>query len=523
MLRTWAVRLPRHEVDAVGQVLPGAGDPLDVGLAAELSFGADLARDAGHFRGERAELVDHRVDGVLELEDLALDVDGDLLGEVAVGDGRGHVGDVADLAGEVAGHEVDAVGQVLPGAGDPLDVGLPAELSFGADLAGDAGHFRGERAELVDHRVDGVLELEDLALDVDGDLLGEVAVGDGRGHGGDVAHLGGEVAGHEVDAVGQVLPGARNAFDLGLSAELSLGADLAGDAGHLGGERPELVDHRVDRVLELEDLALDVDGDLLGEVAVGDGGGDLGDVADLAGEVAGHRVDAVGQVLPGTGDPLDVGLAAELSLGADLASDAGHLGGERAELVDHRVDGLGRPEEFALQRPLVDLQGHRLRQVALSDRADDAGGLARRVDQVADQRIDRVDRFLPRAAHGPERGALVDLALLPHDPADPLQLVGHPFVELDHLVEGVGHLPGHARPVERQPHREIPFLQGGQRRQESRGVNRLGGWLLESWHFICSKEVGAADKVQDPGIVASATTGRPRSCGRPAREAPLET
>ena len=67
----------------------------------------------------------------------------------------------------------------------------------------------------------------------------------------------------------------------GLAAELALGADLAGHAAHLAGEAVELVDHRVDRVLQLEDLAADVDGDLLGEVAVGDGGGDLGDVAHL--------------------------------------------------------------------------------------------------------------------------------------------------------------------------------------------------------------------------------------------------
>ena len=187
---------------------------------------------------------------------------------------------------------------------------------------------------------------------------------------------------------------------LGLAAELAFGADFAGHAGHFGGERAELVDHRVDGVLQLEDLALDVDGDLLGEVAVGDGGGDLGDVADLAGQVAGHRVDAVGQVLPGAGDALDVGLAAELAFGADLAGDAGDFGGERAELVDHRVDGLGRAQELALQRPVVDLQGHRLRQVALGDGADDARRLAGRVDQVADQRVDRVDRVLPRAAHG---------------------------------------------------------------------------------------------------------------------------
>ena len=44
--------------------------------------------------------------------------------------------------------------------------------------------------KLVDHRVDGVLQLEDFALHVDGDLLRQVAVGDGRRHLGDVSHLG---------------------------------------------------------------------------------------------------------------------------------------------------------------------------------------------------------------------------------------------------------------------------------------------------------------------------------------------
>ena len=61
-----------------------------------------------------------------------------------------------------------------------------------------------------------------------------------------------------------------------------------------------------------------------------DGGGDLGDVADLGGQVAGHEVDVVGEVLPGAGDALDLGLAAEPALGADLAGDAGDLVGEGA-------------------------------------------------------------------------------------------------------------------------------------------------------------------------------------------------
>src|SRR5205085_2631711 len=127
-------------------------------------FGADLAGDTGHLRGEGVQLIDHGVDRVLQLEDLALHVDGDLAGEVARGNGGGHVGDVAHLRGQVPGHEVDLVGEVLPGAADALSLRVAVQLSFGADLAGDAGHLRGERVQLIDHRVQRVLELENLAL-----------------------------------------------------------------------------------------------------------------------------------------------------------------------------------------------------------------------------------------------------------------------------------------------------------------------------------------------------------------------
>src|SRR6185369_12966124 len=99
----------------------------------------------------------------------------DLLREVAVGDGNGDFGDVSHLRGEVAGHLVDVVGEVLPGAGHAGHQRLTAQSSFGADLARHAAHFRRERVQLVHHRVDGVLQLENLALDVDRDLAREVA------------------------------------------------------------------------------------------------------------------------------------------------------------------------------------------------------------------------------------------------------------------------------------------------------------------------------------------------------------
>src|SRR5206468_2647200 len=180
--------------------------------------------------------------------------------------------------GEVGGHDVDVVGQFLPDAGDAGDLGLAAQFAFGADLAGHAGDFGGERVQLIDHGVDGVLELEDFAFDIDGDLAGEVAAGDGGRHLGDITHLASEVGAHGVDGV-----------------------------------------------LELKDFAAHIDRDFAGQVAVGHGDGDIRDVADLIGKVVGHGIVFPGPTLFRAGDAGDLGLAAQFAFGADLAGDAGDL------------------------------------------------------------------------------------------------------------------------------------------------------------------------------------------------------
>ena len=140
-------------------------------------------------------------------------------------------------AGQVAGHGVHGVGQVLPRAGDAFHFGLAAQFSFGAHFAGHARHFRGEASESWSTIVLMVfLSWRISPLHVDGDFLGQVAVGDGRGHLRDVAHLDGEVAGHRVHVVGQVLPRSGDASHFGLAAEFSFGADFAGHARHFRGE-----------------------------------------------------------------------------------------------------------------------------------------------------------------------------------------------------------------------------------------------------------------------------------------------
>ena len=142
-----------------------------------------------------------------------------LRGKIALRDRRRHVGDVADLAGEVRRHRVHRVGEILPGAGHAGHLRLAAELALGADLAGHARHFRGEAVELIDHRVDGFLQLQNLALHIDGDLARKIAARHRRGHRRDVAHLRGEVGRHRVHRVGEILPGARHARHHRLAAE----------------------------------------------------------------------------------------------------------------------------------------------------------------------------------------------------------------------------------------------------------------------------------------------------------------
>src|SRR5205807_4435732 len=77
------------------------------------------------------------------------------------------LGDVTDLVREVGSELVDLLGEVLPCPGRTRHAGLTAEAAFGTDLARHTGDLAGEAVQLVDHAVDRVLQLEDLAANVE--------------------------------------------------------------------------------------------------------------------------------------------------------------------------------------------------------------------------------------------------------------------------------------------------------------------------------------------------------------------
>src|SRR5207245_1148712 len=286
------------------------------------------------------ELVDHGVDGVLQLQDLAFHVDCDFAVEFAACHGGSDLGDIADLRGEVTAHGVDGVGQVFPRSCHPRNGRLPTKPALGRYLACLAGRRSSDVVELVNHRVDGVLQLQDLAFHIDRDFARKIAASDGRRDLSDVADLCSEVCRHRVHGIGEVLPGAGYARHDGLTAKAALSADLAGHAGHLRSKRPKLVHHRVDGFLELQNLAPHVDSDFLGQVTVGDSDCHTRDVANLRRQIAGHLIDGLGELFPYARYSFDLGLATKLALGTDLAGDAGDFRGENRQLLDHCVHEL---------------------------------------------------------------------------------------------------------------------------------------------------------------------------------------
>ena len=352
-----------------------AGDPGQVGVEPVLlPVGPGGLAQVGH----------HQVDVVLELGHLAAGVDRNRLGQVALGHRTGHTGDGPHLGGEVTGQAVHALGQPLPGAGHPFHLGLAAQPAFGAHFPGHSGDLVRERGQLAHHRVERLLQLQDLAPRLDVDLLAQVALRDRGRDLGDVTDLSGQVVRHRVHVLGQVFPDPRDAADVGLAAQPAFGADLAGHSGDLVRERGQLAHHRVERLLELQDFALGVDRDLLAQVTVRDRGGDLGDVPHLEGQVAGHPVHRVGQVFPHAGDAADVGLAAQPAFGADLAGHPGDLVGEAGQLVHHGVERLLELEHLALG-----VDRHLAGQVAAGHRRGHHGDVTDLLSLLRDFRRER--------------------------------------------------------------------------------------------------------------------------------------
>src|SRR5262249_1982555 len=129
----------------------------------------------------------------------------------------------------------------------------------------------------------------------------------------DVTYLVREVSGETVHVVREVFPRTGYTAYVGLTAQLTFRTYFFSYAGYLFGEGGELVHHRVNRILELGDVAFPVYRNFLRKVAVSYGGRYLRDVTYLVRKVSSETVHVIGEVFPRTGYPFYLGLTAELS------------------------------------------------------------------------------------------------------------------------------------------------------------------------------------------------------------------
>ncbi len=208
------------------------------------------------------------------------------------------------------------------------------------------------------------------------------------------------------------------------------------------------------------------------KIAAGHGGRNLGDVSHLASQVAGHQVDGVGEIFPGTGDVGHLRLAAQFAVRSDFAGHARHFGGEHAQLLNHRVDDVRGAQELAFERTPIHVQAHRLGKISLRDGGDGARNFRRRPQQVFHQRVDRNFHLAPCASRLVEPSALAGFALFADHLADALQFLRHLLVGGDDFVERVGDFSRQSHPGSRQPHREVAVAHALQAGQDDRQIQR---------------------------------------------------
>ena len=177
MLRTWPVRLPAIEFTLSVRSFHVPARAWHRRLAAELAFGADFARHARHFGGERAHLLDHRVDDgrgaqELALERTAVDFQAHALRKIALGDRGDRARHFGGRPQQVVDQRVDGGFHRAPRARAPIDGHAVARPAFFAD------HLAGA-LDLARH---ALVRRDDL-IECVGDFAGEAGLVAGQAHG----------------------------------------------------------------------------------------------------------------------------------------------------------------------------------------------------------------------------------------------------------------------------------------------------------------------------------------------------
>ena len=132
---------------------------------------------------------------------------------------------------------------------------------------------------------------------------------------------------------------------LGLAAELAVGADLARDAGHLGGEYAQLFDHGIDDVRRAQELALErapvhVERHRLQQVPARDGGHRAGNRGGGPQQIVDEGIDGALHVGPCAVRQAEANARARLALPSDDFTDVLELLSDALIRGDDGIEGI---------------------------------------------------------------------------------------------------------------------------------------------------------------------------------------
>ena len=114
-------------------------------MSAQFPFDTHFARDGGYLISEDSQRLDHAVDRVSKFGDFAFRFDQQFAFQVAIRDSGHNLRDSAHLVGQITGHEIHVVSEILPRSRNAFDFGLTTEFSFGANFASNTSYFRSKR------------------------------------------------------------------------------------------------------------------------------------------------------------------------------------------------------------------------------------------------------------------------------------------------------------------------------------------------------------------------------------------
>ncbi len=164
--RTWSVRLEAIELTFSVRSRHVPDTPLTWAWPPSFPSVPTSLRHPGDLVGERAELVDHLVDGVadggeLALHRLALDRQRHLLRQVAARDRLDDARDLGRRADEVVDHPVDGLDGLIPRPVDGAQRHALGHAALAADDPADAGELLGLACVERDQLVAALLDLAD--------------------------------------------------------------------------------------------------------------------------------------------------------------------------------------------------------------------------------------------------------------------------------------------------------------------------------------------------------------------------